>query len=342
MSPARQEGAGSLRAAAVGLAVRCSNVLEQGSVNISLDHRSPVPVFHQLAEALRYRIATGEVATGTVLPPLRRAGRLWGVNLHTVRRAYGELARLGLVVTRTPGGTEVVRNGVEERKEPGSVDRRQFLEQVVQEARLRYGLDVDQLVNLLARTRTPETLPEVSVVECSATQSADLAEQLACRWQVKARGWVLDRGEPPGGTVVGTYFHFNDIRLRWPERLPHIHFLPIAPEASLAGTLLGGRRQSRKLTVHLCERDEAMARNIGADLVRILPAKQFRLVTHVVSRAEEALDGPASAGPLLLSPRMWGELPPRLRRNPRVHQVRYVFDSQALDELGRAQRWEAA
>ena len=311
-------------------------------MDISLDHRSPVPVFHQLAEALRYRIATGELPTGTVLPPLRRAARLCGVNLHTVGRAYAELARLGLVVTRTPGGTQVVRNGVEEEKEAGSAGRRQFLEQVVQEARLRYGLDVDELIGLLPRTRSPETLPDVSVVECSTTQSADLAEQLARRWRVRARGWVLDRGEPPPGTVVGTYFHFNDIRLRWPERLPHIHFVPIVPEASLAGALSRGRSQSRKLTVHLCERDEAMARNIAADLVRILPEKRFRLATHVVSRAEEALDGHGSSGPLLLSPRMWGELPPRLRKDPRVHQVRYVFDSKALDELGRAQRWEAA
>jgi DNA-binding transcriptional regulator YhcF (GntR family) len=311
-------------------------------MNIPLDHRSPVPVFHQLAEALRYRIATGELSTGTVLPPLRRAGRLWGVNLHTVRRAYAELARLGLVLTRTPAGTEVIRNAVKDETEPGSAGRRQFLEQVVQEARLRHGLDVEELIDLLARTGTPEALPEVSVVECSTTQSADLAEQLARRWRVKARGWVLDRGEPPAGPVVGTYFHFNDIRLRWPERLPHIHFVPIAPEASLAGTLSRGRPPSRKLTVHLCERDEAMARNIGADLVRILPAKQFRLATRIVSRAEDALDGPASAGPLLLSPRMWGELPPRLRKDPRVHQVRYVFDSQALEALGRAQRWEAA
>ncbi len=311
-------------------------------MRISLDHRSPVPVFHQLAEALRYAIATGELVTGTVLPPLRRASRLWGVNLHTVRRAYAELARLGLVVTRTPEGTEVIRNGVQERASGGADARRQFAERVLQEARLQYGLDGNALIALLRGARTPRTLPEVSVVECSTTQSADLAQQLAQRWSVKARGWVLDRAEPPGGTVVGTYFHYNDIRLRWPKRLPEVHFLPIVPEASLAGTLSRGRRRSGKMAVQLCERDAAMAGNIAADLVCILPADQFRLATRVVSRAEEALEGPGAAGPLLFSPRMWGELPPGLRKDPRVHQVRYVFDSDALDALGQAQGWEGA
>lgn len=310
-------------------------------MRISLDHRSPIPVFHQLTEALRYAIATGEAGTGTVLPPLRRASRLWGVNLHTVRRAYAELARLGLVVTRTPAGTEVVRNGVQEQKPPGVEARRQFVDRVVQEARLEHGLDVEALIALLHGSRTHRTVPEVSVVECSATQSTDLAEQLSRRWRVKARGWVLDRGEPPAGPVVGTYFHYNDIRLRWPQRLHQVHFLPIVPEASLAGTLSGARRRSGKLTVQLCERDAAMAGNIAADLVRILPPERFRVTTRVVRRAEEALEG-ATAGPLLLSPRMWGELSARLREDPRVHQVRYVFDAEALDALGRAQQWEAA
>lgn len=307
-------------------------------MHISLDHRSPVPVFHQLTEALRYAIATGELATGKVLPPLRQGSRLWGVNLHTVRRAYAELARLGLVVTSAPGGTEVIHSGVQQRRHSGDGGLRRFAERVMQEARLEHGLDVDGLVALLRDTRAPRTLPEVSVVECSETQSADLAEQLAQGWRVKARGWVLDRGEPPAGTVVGTYFHYNDIRLRWPERLPQVHFLPIVPEPGLARALTGERRRPGRMTVHLCERDAAMAGNIAADLVRILPPDRFQLTTRVVSRAEEALEG---RGPLLLSPRMWGELPPGLRKDPRVHQVRYVFDSDALASLGRAQGWEA-
>lgn len=312
-------------------------------MQISLDHRSPIPVFHQLTEGLRYAIATGELATGTLLPPLRQASRLWGVNLHTVRRAYAELARLGLVVTRTPEGTEVIRNGAQGRTPGGVAARRHFAERVVHDARLQHGLDLEALIALLRGTRTSRTVPEVSVVECSATQSADLAEQLARRWRVKALGWVLDRGEPPPGTVVGTYFHYNDVRLRWPERLPEVQFLPIVPEASLAGALSRGRRRgSGKTTVQLCERDAAMAGNIAADLVRILPADRFRMATRVVSRAEEALESPRSTDPLLLSPRMWGELSPELRKDPRVHQVRYVFDPGALDALGGAQGWEDA
>jgi regulatory GntR family protein len=85
----------------------------------SLDPASPVPLYHQLAEALRYRIATGALAPGTALPPLRAAARQWGVNLHTVRHAYAALASLGLVRTRAPHGT-LVLGGAPRRGDSGN------------------------------------------------------------------------------------------------------------------------------------------------------------------------------------------------------------------------------
>ena len=90
----------------------------------TLDPRSPIPLYHQLAETIRYRIATGEVKSGTVLPPLRQAAGIWGVNLHTVRRAYAELARMGVVATRVPAGTRVL-SAAEGRGKPapGARDR---------------------------------------------------------------------------------------------------------------------------------------------------------------------------------------------------------------------------
>ena len=80
---------------------------------MKLEPTSPVPLYHQIAEALRYRIATGALVPGALLPPLREAAAQWGVNLHTVRRAYGELTEQGVTETCHPVGTRVlgVRRG---------------------------------------------------------------------------------------------------------------------------------------------------------------------------------------------------------------------------------------
>jgi DNA-binding transcriptional regulator YhcF (GntR family) len=311
-------------------------------MRLSLDHRSPIPLYHQLAEAIRYRIATGELKSETVLPPLRRAAELWGVNLHTVRRAYAELARVGVVVTSAPRGTRVLSSPVAKPARQGPAVRERFLESIVSTAKLRHGLSVGELIELLREMKSPTPRAAISVVECSQTQCEDLAGQIEARLRVSAVPWVLDRGDaPPPGLVVGTYFHYNEIRVRWPERLPDVRFLPISPEPDLGERLRGGRRRDgRRLLVALCEKEEAMARNISADLVRILPAKEFRVVTRVVAKPEDGLAAEGPHTPILLSPRMWGELPAAARQDPRVHQVRYVFDPGDLDALAADQGWE--
>src|SRR5262245_54510394 len=120
-------------------------------MRLSLDPKSPVPLYHQISEAIRYRVATGDLEAGDPLPALRLAARDWNVNLHTVRRAYAELAELGVVTTSAPLGTRVLRadsNGVARTKSHAS-DRERFVHTILREARLRHGLDVDELVRLL-------------------------------------------------------------------------------------------------------------------------------------------------------------------------------------------------
>ena len=73
----------------------------------AVDPESPVPLYHQIAEAIRAQMERGELAPGDALEPMRRAADQWGVNLHTVRHAYAALAREGLLEMRSARGTRV-------------------------------------------------------------------------------------------------------------------------------------------------------------------------------------------------------------------------------------------
>jgi DNA-binding transcriptional regulator YhcF (GntR family) len=311
-------------------------------MRLSLDPKSPVPLYHQISESIRYRIATGDLEAGDPLPALRNAARDWGVNLHTVRRAYAELARIGVVTTRAPLGTRVLRtegNGLGRRTATAN-ERERFVSTIVREAKMRYGLDVEELVRLLGRAKTPRSARAVSVVECSRTQCADLAGQIEESFAVKAIPWSLEKdGAPPAGLVVATYFHYNDVRRRWPDRLADVRFLPIAPEPGLAQRIGSTRRRSKQ-TVILCEREENMARNIAADLSRVLPPARFQVATKVVADPSKFLDRAGERNLVLLSPRVWGEVPERHRKRSHVRQVRYVFDSKDLEALALEQGWE--
>jgi hypothetical protein len=182
------------------------------------------------------------------------------------------------------------------------------------------------------------------VAECSASQSADLARQLEERWRVRALPWPVDRPAPPAPhAVVATYFHYNDLRLRWPDRFPDVQFVAIHPDPALAARLLEGRgpgaRTARRVPVVLCERDESMLRNIAADVSGCLPADRFRVSTKVVRRTDALLRGVGRHDRVLVAPRVWGELPEAIRNDPRVHELRYVFDPKGLDAVGRDNGW---
>jgi GntR family transcriptional regulator len=323
----------------------------------TLDPLSPVPLYHQLAEALRADILSGALVPGDLLPPLRKAADEWGVNLHTVRHAYRALAESGLVRTSAPRGSVVLRADEAPSKPPAQED---VITRFLREAREQHGLslhDIRRQLERQARGAEPE-LPEpaepsatrdgrvgtsiVYVIECSTSQALDLAQQVQERWQVVAKPWSLERaGEPPAGVLMATYFHYNDIRARWPKRLGQVQFASIHPDPTLAAQVRAIVPTETRTTVILCEREAEKARNIAADLGTVLPSPTFEIRTVVTSNATTALHVAGKTQPVLFAPRIWGALGPVERADPRALEVRYVFDPAELTAVGERFQWRA-
>lgn len=72
---------------------------------LRIDRRSAIPIYVQLKAQLEYAIATGRVVTGTRLLSVRALAERLSVASLTVRQAYDELERQGLVVTRQGAGS---------------------------------------------------------------------------------------------------------------------------------------------------------------------------------------------------------------------------------------------
>ena len=77
------------------------------SAMLLVDRSGDVPVYEQIADDLRRRIAAGELAAGVPLPPVRTLASDLGVNLNTVARAYRLLEEEGFVRIRDREGVEV-------------------------------------------------------------------------------------------------------------------------------------------------------------------------------------------------------------------------------------------
>jgi hypothetical protein len=178
------------------------------------------------------------------------------------------------------------------------------------------------------------------VIECSTSQALDLARQVQERWQVTAKPWSLERaGEPPPGTLLGTYFHYNDIRTRWPRRLGQVQFTSIHPDPSLAARIRALIPSDARATLILCERDAEKARNAAADLAAVLPSPGFEIRTLVASNPATALHVAGRDQPVLFTPRVWGSLGPAERADPRAMEVRYLFDQTELAAVAERLQW---
>jgi GntR family transcriptional regulator len=75
---------------------------------ITISMNSPVPLHDQIVAELRRLLATGGLAIGDELPPVRQLANDLGINLNTVARAYRELTEAGLLASARGRGTVVI------------------------------------------------------------------------------------------------------------------------------------------------------------------------------------------------------------------------------------------
>jgi GntR family transcriptional regulator len=98
-----------------------------------LDYRSGEPIYRQIVEAIKYKVASGRLAADERLPSIRALAGELKINSRTVVKAYEELEHAGLVVMRQGQGVFVAANhGVTpesvRRKAIGEMARRMLAE----------------------------------------------------------------------------------------------------------------------------------------------------------------------------------------------------------------------
>jgi len=77
-------------------------------IEIQLSDSARIPLYQQIVEQVKQLVATTRIQTGEHLPTVRQLASSLGINQGTVMRAYLELKKEGIVVSRRRGGTIVV------------------------------------------------------------------------------------------------------------------------------------------------------------------------------------------------------------------------------------------
>jgi DNA-binding transcriptional regulator YhcF (GntR family) len=281
---------------------------------------------------IRWRIGTGELAPGDALPPIRSAARAWGVNLHTVRRAYRVLVDDGMLTSRPGVGTTVQDGRRHVPSSGGSEAVGEWLDELVALAAHRFALTPAQLGRHFARRYPGRDLVGPLLVECNEHQCRDLADQVARRWDTLVEPWSMERpGDPPPGLLIGTHFHSAEMKQRWPDRAAHMHFIGLRMDPAIDRELSRRLASLEPTRLILCERNMATGRQMAADIECRLALPPIEVTTASPDRAFEDLHADEL---LLVAPRCWGSMPHPARRDDRVMEVRHVIRTDDLEALG--------
>ena len=77
-------------------------------MNLEIDFRSGLPIYLQVVQRIKERIATGRLTPGDQLPTVRSLALDLRVNFNTVARAYRILDEVGIISTQQGRGTYVM------------------------------------------------------------------------------------------------------------------------------------------------------------------------------------------------------------------------------------------
>ncbi len=77
-------------------------------MNLEINFRSGIPIYLQVVERIKERIATGQLKPGNQLPTVRSLAMELRVNFNTVARAYRILDEADIISTQQGRGTYVL------------------------------------------------------------------------------------------------------------------------------------------------------------------------------------------------------------------------------------------
>jgi GntR family transcriptional regulator len=191
----------------------------------SLNKQSKMPLYLQLKDLATYHISTGTLHDKQQLPTIHALAGELSVNFETVRKAYKELEREGLVFSERGRGTFV--NGHKVPKTPVGTqrDRKTELTDSVKRAireLLQMGTSAEQIQRAVAEVIREKKTPFVVFSECNPLQNSEISEVLRNYLELEVRPVLLKdlkdeiatlirNGETPSA-IITTGFHIHEVR----------------------------------------------------------------------------------------------------------------------------------
>ncbi len=258
-----------------------------------LDKGSKVPLYLQLKDQIKYHISTGGLQQNEQLPAVNKLAKELAINFETVRKAYKELEKEGLISMQRAKGTLVTLDNSappfipSNARSPEQSPERWVYNAV--SALLAKGTPPEEIRSAVSRSMDEAFAARkerfVIFTECNSLQVHDIAIQLKTFLDEDVRPVLLEDLEKEISrlgpeekrllAIVTTGFHLNDVRAALGGRPIDVHILitNMSPES---------RRKIEEIGVDrrfgfICRDQESIP--LYNDLLRGEFGKKIRLVS---------------------------------------------------------------
>lgn len=117
-------------------------------MHIEVSYTNPTPLYRQIADQIKGKVFSGELAPGMLLPSIRQLAQEVQASVITVKRAYAELEAEGIIVTRAAMGSFVADIDARRLKQIKLAELRKSLSELVADAKAG-GITEEELMDLI-------------------------------------------------------------------------------------------------------------------------------------------------------------------------------------------------
>ena len=117
-------------------------------MHLHISQSDGVPIYLQIVNQVKYLVASGRLAPGEELPPIRALAEQLLINPNTVARAYRELEVAGVVTKRRTAGTYVSDAGSPLARRERVKILTERVDALLAEAR-QLGVPLEELIHLV-------------------------------------------------------------------------------------------------------------------------------------------------------------------------------------------------
>ena len=123
-------------------------------MNLEIDFRSGIPIYLQVVERIKERLAAGKLQPGDQLPTVRSLALELRVNFNTIARAYRIMDEAGIISTQQGRGTYIIEM-------PTAAVAGRIRQNALDELTRRYLADAERLFSIEERAALSTWLPAI-------------------------------------------------------------------------------------------------------------------------------------------------------------------------------------